>query len=176
MPDERTRSRAQFLLASMLWEAKHALIQLEHVRPRIFARGISKIILNTHRLAEIRAGLEEAIPSVRSGSAIDWDAIQDVGLTGDMLELKADLFYAALGRPKPERAQQQLFDDGPDILSYPEGKPVWSRLFKLPRSLLGSLTQGLKQDSRIRLILDMVKEFIECTEASLKFIQTGGGT
>jgi hypothetical protein len=173
MLDDRTRTRAQFLLSSMLTETQRTLIHLQQVRPRIFARGLVNIALDADRLAEVRARLDEAIPSIRSGNALDWNALEEVGLTGKMLEWKADLLYVSLGRPKPQETPQLSLGPEREILSYPKGKPIWSRLFKYLKSLVGSLINGVKKDSKVRLALDFIKEFIECVEASLRFVQSG---
>jgi len=87
--------------------------------------------------------------------------------------MEADLFYASLGRTKSQEEPQSSLESEGEILSYPEGKPVWSRLFKYLKSLFRSLINGVKSDSKVRLALDFIKEFIECVEASLRFAQTG---
>jgi hypothetical protein len=177
MLDDRTRTRAQFLLSSMLTETQRALLHLQHVRPRIFARGLANTVLNADRLAEVGARLDEAIPSIRSGNALDWDALEEVGLTGGPLEWKAELLYVCLGRPKPDEEVARLnFGPEREILTYSEGKPIWSRLFKYLKSLFGSLINGVKSDSKVRLALDFIKEFVECVEASLRFVQSGAET
>jgi hypothetical protein len=131
------------------------------------------LALNADRLADVRAKLNEAITSIRSGNDLNWNALEEVGLTGNTLEWKADLFYASLGRTKPQEGPRLSLEPEGEILSYPEGKPVWSRLFKYLKSLFGSLINGVKSDSKVRLALDFIKEFIECVEASLRFAQTG---
>ena len=55
----------------------------------------------------------------------DWDALEEVGLTGGPLEWKADLLYVCLGRPKPEgETAHSDFRSEREILTYPEGKPI----------------------------------------------------
>src|SRR5882762_646558 len=124
MVDDRTQRRAQFLLGSMLSETQRALVHLQHVRPRIFARGLANALFSADRLDEITAKLDEAIPAVLSGNALDWEALEQVGLTGTTLEWKADLLYVCLGRTKPGEETARLnFGPGRDPLTYPEGKP-----------------------------------------------------
>jgi hypothetical protein len=171
MVDDKTKNRAQFLLHSILDETQHALAHLHRVRPRIFARGLAHLLLNVDRIGEVRDQLREVTESVRHGDDLDWGALEKVGLTGSTLEWKTDLIFLALGRLKPKGAQQLSFDSSPGALTYAEGKPVWSRLFRYLKSLFGSLINGVKSNSTLRFALDFIKEFIECVEASLKFVQ-----
>jgi hypothetical protein len=173
MLDVIMRVRAQFLLGSTLTETRRALSRFQRVRPRILACVLAKTLLNADRLAEVRTKLDEIIPSIRSGDALDRGALEDVGLAGNVLEWKADLFYRSLGRPKPEGAPQLSLGRERKTLSCPKGKPVWSRLLKYLKSLFGSLINGVKNDSKVRLALDVIKEFIECVEASLRLVQSG---
>jgi hypothetical protein len=172
--DKKTRTRTQFLLRSMLVETQRALTHLLHAKPRIFGRGLGNTVLNPDRVGEIKAKLGESIPLISSGKALNWTALKDVGLTGPVLEWKADLLYACLGRQKPIVEQQlRLLPEDEEIISYPGGKPIWSRLFQYLKSLFGSLIEGVKSNSKVRLMLDFIKEYIECASASLKFIQSG---
>jgi hypothetical protein len=79
--------------------------------------------------------------------ALDWNALEEVGLTGGALEWKADLLYFCLGRPTLGEDTGQLgFGPEQHMLTYPEGKPIWSCLFKYLKSLL----------SDVRLVLDFI--------------------
>lgn len=175
MPDRHAQHRARFLLGSILIETRHALGHLYRKRPRIFARGFAKTVINHERLTEVIGKLNEVIPDIQSGKALNWKALEQVGLTGEPLEWKVDLIYGSLGRAKPKTQQTTLWPEQ-DVLTYPEGKPIWSRLFKYLKSLFESLINGVKSDSRVRLVLDFVREFIDCVEASLKFVQSGQET
>jgi hypothetical protein len=53
------------------------------------------------------------------------------------------------------------------------GKPWYEHLWKYAKSLFGSLIQAVERDSKLRAILDAIKEYIECVEASMKFVQEG---
>jgi hypothetical protein len=166
--DDKTRQRSQFILASMLVDARDALLRLSKVRPKIFRRNLQKILFEHDNSRLVGSKLDQAIASIHHGNEIDWEAIEEVGLSGPMLEWKADLFYRTLGKPKPQETQSK------EILSYPEAKPVWGRLFKYLKSLFGSLIEAVEKDSRLRLVLDFIKEYIECLDASVKFAQGAG--
>ena len=55
------------------------------------------------------------------------------------------------------------------ILTYPDSKPVWGRLFKYLKSLFGSLMEAVKEGTKLKYVLDFIKEYIECLDASVKF-------
>jgi hypothetical protein len=173
MTDAKTRRRAQSILGAMLTETKNAIAYLHSKRPRVFGRGFANMMLNNDRLAEVQEKIEIATREIQGGNVIDWDALEDVGLTGGTLEWKADFFYSVVGRQKPDEQQAIDFKQPSDELSYPDGKPIWSRLFKYLKSLLTSLINGIKSNSKVRLALDFIKEYLECVEAPLKFVQSG---
>lgn len=175
MPDQPTINRARFLLGAIFREARLAFIYLHRRQPRIFARGASKFVANADRLNEVTARLADAAGLIESGQNLNWDALEDVGLTGPVLEWKADLIYDVLGRTKPTNEQGSLLPPANevDLLSYPKSKPIWSRLFKYLKSLFDSLINAITNNQKLRLILDFIREYIECVDASLKFVQSG---
>jgi len=170
MVDDTTKNRAKFLLHSILEETQHALEHLQQVKPRIFSRGLAHLLVNVDRIGEVSDQLKEATASVNRGNELDWEALEKVGLTGSTLEWKTDLIYLTLGKPKPTEMERSSVNPVAAV-TYPEGKPVWSRLFRYLKSLFGSLINGVKSNSTLRFALDFIKEFIECVEASLKFVQ-----
>jgi hypothetical protein len=172
MPDPHAQDRARFLLGSILIETRYALGHLYRKPPNIFARGFAATVINHERLTEVIGKLHEIMPDVQSGEALDWKALEQVGLTGEPLEWKADLIHPSLGRAKP-KTQQTTVWPVPEVLTYPGGKPIWSPLFKYLKSLFESLISRAKSDSGVRLMLAFIGEFIECAEASLKFVQSG---
>ena len=168
--DERERARAQFILVSMLSETRAALLRLPQTRPNVFRRDLERIIFE-HQNSELLARkVDDAIAYFGAAKEVDWDALEQVGLAGAMLEWKADLFYRTLGKRKPAGTEATRTED---TLTYPEAKPMWGRLFKLLKSFFGSLIEAVQKDSRIRMALDFIKEFIECLDASVKFVQGG---
>jgi hypothetical protein len=168
--DEKERLRAQFILVSMLSETRTALLHLSEARPNVFRRNLERIIFEHQNSTLITRKLDDAIAYFGTAKEVDWEALEQVGLSGTMLEWKADLFYRTLGKRKPPDTKGRQTED---ILTYPEAKPVWGRLFKLLKSFFGSLIEAVQKDSRIRMALDFVKEFIECLDASVKFVQGG---
>jgi hypothetical protein len=167
MAEENTRRRTQYLLASLLAETRNAFDRLHETKPRAFRSDLVHTVFEVQRWQEVRARLNDAIRLIRVGKEIDWDVIEEVGLSGDMLEWKADLFYLTVGQPKPKGEENvQAFEDRP-ILTYPEGKPVWRRFLKLAKSLFDSLIKGLSENSKLRYVLDFIKEYMECVEAAV---------
>lgn len=175
MPDQTTIDRARLLLWSILSEARNALGYLHGKPPRLFARGLSRLVLNPDRLKEVEEKLDEATgmvdPRSDRGADLDWNRLEQVGLTGGMMELKADLIYQTLGKPKPTSEQATSRSQSP-VLTYPEGKPIWSRFLKYLRSLLESLINGIANNEKMRLILDFIREYVNCVDGSLKFVQS----
>ena len=171
MAEDDIRRRTQWLLASLLAETRNALDRLHDIKPRIFRRDLSHTVGGFNRWQEVRARLNNAIDLIQVGREIDWNVIGEVGLSGDMLEWKADLFYSTVGQPKPKAEENaRALEDRP-ILTYPEGKPVWGRFLKLAKSLLDSLIKGLSENSKLRYVLDFIKEYMECVEAAVRLNQ-----
>lgn len=168
--DEKERRRTQFVLVSMLSETRMALFHLSRTRPNVFRRNLEPIIFEHQNLEIIGKKLDDAIDYFKASKEVDWEALEQVGLSGNMLEWKAELFYRTLGKKKPSESEEK---QTADVLTYPEAKPVWGRLFKLLKSFFGSLIEAVQKDSRVRMALDFVKEFIECLDAAVKFIQGG---
>jgi hypothetical protein len=168
--DKKERLRAQFILISMLSETRAALVHLSEVRPKIFRRNLARIIFEHRNSTVIANKLGDAITYFGAAKRVDWEALEQVGLSGTMLEWKADLFYRTLGKQKPPGPERRQTED---VLTQPQTRPVWGRLFKLLKSFFGSLIEAVQKDSRIRMALDFIKEFIECLDASVKFIQGG---
>jgi len=167
--------RAQFLLPQILSETRNALQRLPKDRPNIFRESLQPIIFDKKRSKAVAEKLKEVITYFRKPAQVNWDAIEQVGLSGDMLEWKADLFYRTLGKQKPlgtQSAKRGEHQAAPN-LTYPEQIPFWGRLLKLLKSLFGSLIEALKEDSKIRMVLDFIKEYIECVEAAMRFMQGG---
>lgn len=173
MADPEIQARARFLLSEIMSESRQAITYLFQRKPRIFARHLSNVALNHDRVDEVVKKLEQLAPLLRSAgnNPLDWDALEQVGLTGDTLEWKADLIYDSLGKKKPLGTQSDLWPLN-ELLSYPKGKPVWSRLFKYLKSLFQSLMNAITNNEKVRLALDFIREFIDCVEASLKFVQS----
>jgi len=174
--DQRTRRRSQFLLGALLTETRTAFEHLHKTKPLIFRRDLVRTVFEQNRWHDVFGKFNDAITLMHSGTGIDWNAIEEVGLSGDMLEWKADLFYFTVGKPKPtELLNAQPTPDTP-ILTYPEGKPVWRRFLKLAKSLFDSLIKGLSENSKLRYILDFIKEYMECVEAAVLINQSQSGT
>ena len=161
------KKRAQSLLVSMLANTEAALLRLQEEKPDIFRRSVARTIYDGDAVKLVVRELNHALAFFRREKEVNWDSIEQVGLGGRMLEWKADLFYQALGKPKPKENQPE------EILTYPQSRTVWSRLFKYLKSLFGSLIEAVEKDSRIRMTLDFIKEFVECLDASVRFIQGG---
>src|SRR6267142_3889679 len=117
-------SRAQFLLASMLNEILAAFDQFHRGKPKIIRRGLEDLAFNVSVWRRVRENLVSAIEFVAKGREIDWEKLQNVGLTGEMLEWKADLLYLILGREKPagEGMPEQFRIANPDYpFTYQQG-------------------------------------------------------
>jgi hypothetical protein len=157
----------------MLSELRGAFDHLHEKKPRLFRKEIEKIVLDEGTWGEARRKIDLAIQLLRDEKKreIDWNAIEKVGLSGRSLEWKADLLFATLGRPKPEADQLQLplSQDSSEILTYEPGKPVWRRLFPLAKSFLESLIKAVKETSKLRYVLDFIKEYIDCVDAAVSY-------
>jgi hypothetical protein len=114
--------------------------------------------------------LAQAAKFVAKDRELDWNVVEQVGLSGAMLEWKADLFYQILGKRKPQNAKEA--NEIREVLSCPEPKPIGGRLFRYLKSLVGSLIEVAKKDTKLRFVLDCIKEYIECLDASIKFVQS----
>jgi hypothetical protein len=169
-------TRAQFLLASMLNEILAAFDLFHERRPPIIRRGLEEFAYNREIWGTVRAHFVSAINFIVDGRDLDWGRLEGVGLTGRMLEWKADLLYFLLGRKKPDEAAtlEQLQIATPhNQLTYAGGKPLFPRLWKYAKSLFGSLIEALETNSALRAVLEVIKEYIEGIEASLVYVQEG---
>lgn len=167
-------TRAQFLLASILNEILSAFYHFHQKRPEITGRGMEDLAFNAPAWDRLRENLETAIRFIAEGTEINWEKLRDVGLTGEMLEWKADLVYLSVGRTKPageEMPQQFQIATADEAQNREEGKPWYKRVWKFAKSLFGSLMEAVKRDSKLRAILDAIKEYIEFVEASMTFLE-----
>jgi hypothetical protein len=171
--DDKTKRRAQFILASMLIDTRRVLLQLPQIRPRIFRRNLERILFEFDNSQSVGNRLSDATDYILKDADINWDVIEEVGLSGSMLEWKSNLFYEALRKKKPDGDLDKLLSTHRDILTYPDAKPVWGRLFKYLKSLFGSLMEAVKEGTKLKYVLDFIKEYIECLDASVKFVQSG---
>jgi hypothetical protein len=169
--DDKSKRRAQFILASMLIDARSTLLRLPEIRPKIFRRNLERILFEFDNSRSIGAKLSDATDHILKDADINWDVIEDVGLSGPMLEWKSNLFYEALGRKKPDGDLNNILGTNRDALTYPDAKPVWGRLFKYLKSLFGSLMEAVKEGTKLKYVLDFIKEYIECLDASVRFVQ-----
>ena len=171
--DSKTKHRARTLLVCMLSELRSAFDHLHEKKPKLFRREIKNIVLDEGSWREARRNIELAIQLIRNEKEleIDWNALEKVGLSGRFLEWKADLHFATLGRLKPEADQFQLPlpQDSGEVLTYEPGKPVWRRLFQLAKSFLESLIKAVKETSKLRSVLDFIKEYIDCVDAAVSY-------
>lgn len=169
-------ARAQFLVASMLNEILAAFDYFHRTRPQIIPNELQNIAFNAEAWGRTRENLVSVIRFVVRGRGMNWQKLQDVGLTGQMLEWKADLLYRIVGKTKPAGTkipkQFQIAAPG-DPLTYPHTKPWYRRLWKYAKSLFGSLIQAIERDSKLRAILDAIKEYLECVEATVHFVEEG---
>lgn len=174
--NEYERERARFLLTGILLETKNILKYLLHKKPKIFQAHLKKTVLDEQRVLDVLLRLDHSVGLIREDE-LDWDAVEKVGLSGATLEWKASILFLTIGKPVPQEEargprggrvtkQQQ----SPDILTYPEGKPVWRRLFKLLLSIFGSLIKAVKEGSELRFILDFIKEYLDHLEASTSYL------
>ncbi len=172
-------TRPQFLLASMLNEILAAFDLFHQRKPRrppIIRSGLENLAFNREVWGTVRNQFVSAIEFIVQGRDLDWEKLRGVGLTGNMLEWKADLLYSFLGLRKPEgRQMPQPFPVAtPDARrEYEAGKPWFPRVWKCAKSLFGSLIETLEANSALRAILELLKEYIEGTEACLVYIQEG---
>ncbi len=171
--NSKTKRRAQFILASMLIDARNAISRLSETKPKIFRRNLEKIVFAYDSSRSVLNKLSDATDFILRDSQIKWSRIEEVGLCGSVLEWKSDLVYGALRKKKPEGDQLKLLSGHRDTLTYPETKPIWARLFKYLKSLLGSLIEAVLDGTKLKYILDFTKEYIECLDASVKFVQAG---
>jgi hypothetical protein len=155
----------------MLMDTRNLILALPRMRPRIFRRNLEKLIFEFDNSVSVGNRLSDAATHIVKDADIDWDVIEQVGLSGPMLELKSDLLYQAMRKKKPDGEIEELFRSGQSALTYPESKPIWGGLFRYLKSLLGSLMEAVKEGTKLKYILDFIKEYIECLDASVKFVQ-----
>jgi hypothetical protein len=168
--------RAQFLLASMLNEILAALDNFHKTRPQIIPSSLQNFAFNGGAWVIARGNFVTVIDSIARRRGVNFQRLQDVGLTGPMLEWKADLLYLIVGRTKPaETKMPKVFPIASQTapLTYPPKKPWFRRLWKYAKSLFDSLIEAIERDSKLRAILDAIKEYIDCVEASVKFVEDG---
>jgi hypothetical protein len=171
--DSKTKHRTRVLLVSILSELRSAFDHLHKKKPKLFRQEIESLVLDEGSWREARHNIDLAIQLIRNekGREINWNALEMVGLSSRSLEWKADLHFETLGRPKPEADQLPLPlpQDSGVVLTYETGKPVWRRLFQLAKSFLESLIKAVKETSKLRYILDFIKEYIDCVDAAVSY-------
>lgn len=70
------------------------------MRPHIFARGLANTVINHDRFHDVIGKLNEVTSEIKSGKSLDWESLEQVGLTGNTLEWKADLIYQTFRQTK----------------------------------------------------------------------------
>lgn len=109
---------------------------------RIQRSGLQKLATNEKQWRNTRRNFQAAIKWIRTEPRLDWDALEVAGLSGETLEWKSDLFFEAIGKPKPKTAlATRVTDYTPRKEEF--GLPWVKRVFKLGKRIIKSLKDAL---------------------------------
>lgn len=172
------RKNVLFDLAWILNEIMAALDYLIRERSALFPQAIHALATDQETWVIMRAKMVSAIDDIQHGKGIEWKKLEEVGLTDKLLDWKMNLFCLIVGRNRPtdgDRKKGLQIAKAGVTHQYPKGKPWYRRFFQLGKSIFASLMEGIKGDSRLRLILESIKEFMEGLEAAMKFLELGAG-
>ena len=149
------------------------IVWMLEVLQRIFRQRM-EVLEKSRRMARMPAGVRaeadrkfaELIRELRRREELPWENLAQVGLAGETLRWKAQLFFRALGR-EGFRMQGKW---GTALLrwarkSFPTagwGLGIrWRDVLRHGKNLLSSLKQAFLRDERIRLLVDFLEELME---------------